>query len=117
MQLGVFNPQLTDQTLLMLDMMDFRGKEELMHKVEQTGTLQQALLQIGQIALALGNKYDPAVAQQLAPILQSIGMDTGMIPAGGVQPVQDIDKTGEPSDANAIVSRARERSQDATRPE
>ena len=47
LQMGVFNPQLTDQSLMMLDMMEFKGKEETMRKVEANGTIQQALMQVG----------------------------------------------------------------------
>ena len=120
LQLGVFNPQMTDQSLMMLDMMDFRGKEELMTKVENMGTLQQALMQVGQIAMALAGKYDPAVAQQLAPVLQSIGMDAGAMPAENM-PAEELsqqpDPTGTPSDEAANVRKARAQAQQSIRPE
>ena len=120
-QLGVFNPQATDQSLMMLDMMDFRGKEEIMGKVEQQGTMMQVLMQVSQIALALSAKYDPAVAQQLAPVLQQIGMDAGGVPVGALQnpaATGEADAvTGRPSDENALVRNARENANKATRPE
>lgn len=116
LQLGVFNPNMTDQALMMLDMMDFRGKEELMEKVEQQGTLQQALMQVAQIAMALGQKYDPAIAQQLAPVLQSIGMDAGAIP--GEVPAEEV-ASMEPqgTSESGVVNRAREKSAESVRPE
>jgi len=119
-QLGAFNPQMTDQVMLMMDMMDFRGKDEIMQKVAQQGTLMDALMQVGQIAMALAEKYDPTVAQQLAPILQQIGMD-----AGGGQPAEEEQPaelpasqdavTGKSSDEAGNVRKARERTQNATR--
>ena len=120
LQLGAFNPQNTDQTLMMMDMMDFRGKDELMNKIAQQGTLMDSLMQVGQIALALATKYNPAIADQLAPILQNIGMDAG----GGApqqapaQLTQAKDATsGKPSEEASNVKKARENVQNSTRPE
>lgn len=120
MQMGVFNPQATDQTLMMLDMMDFRGKDELMNKIQQNGTIMEALMKVGQIAMGLSAKYDPAIAQQLAPILQSIGMDAGGMAGGAGNALQNLPKgeaQGEPSDSSGIVRNARERSRNAVAPE
>lgn len=122
MQMGIFNPQATDQSLMMLDMMDFRGKEELMSKVQQQGTLMQALMQVGQIALALAQRSgDPVVAQQLGMVLQQIGMDAGTVSAAQAQngpAMQQTDAvTGRPSDENTLVKNARERANNSTRPE
>ena len=118
-QMGAFNPQMADQILLMMTGMDFPGKEELVHKIEQNGTMLQALMKIGQIAMALAGKHDPAIAAQLMPVLQSLGIDAGMMPAGGGRPAQllDQDATGEISDANTMVANARDRSQESVRPE
>lgn len=78
LQMGVFNPQMTDQSLMMMDMMDFRGKDELMEKVEQMGTMRTTLLQVAQIAIALSQKYAPEIAAQLEPILMQVGAESGM---------------------------------------
>ena len=121
MNMGIFNPQATDQSLMMLDMMDFRGKEELMSKVEQQGTLMQALMQVGQIALALAQQSgDPVVAQQLAGVLQQIGMDAASAGAGGqgAEKLAQTDMvTGKPSDENTLVKNARERANSSTQPQ
>ena len=118
MQMGVFNPQLTDQTLMMLDMMDFRGKDELMNKVEKMGTLQSTLMQVAQIALALSAKYDPAIAAQLAPVLQQIGMDTNIVPRGATNPkaISNPEATQLTSE-NTHVQNARENSNESIRPD
>jgi hypothetical protein len=121
LQLGAFNPQNTDQILMMLDMMDFTGKEELMNKIAQQGTIMDALAQVGQIALSLAQQYDPMVAEQLAPILSSIGMEAGAVPAAeaeSVKPVAQQDAvTGKVKDEAAGVEKARARVQQATRPQ
>ena len=43
---GLFNPQLTDQALICLEMMDFEGREEIIRKVSQNGAMLQQLQQM-----------------------------------------------------------------------
>jgi hypothetical protein len=120
MQMGIFNPQRTDQSLMMLDMMDFKGKEELVQKIQNNGTLMQSLMQVAQIAIALAQQYNPAIAQQLAPVLQSIGMDAGGMAAsgGGIEQALAHTSAGEQqqmSDENALVRKSREQVNNSTR--
>ena len=116
---GMLNPQMTDQALIALDMMDFRGKDELKKKIEQQGTMQQVLMQVGQIAMALAQKYDPAIAQQLAGVMQGVATDAGMVPTGGaVNPKMEApaDNMSAPNpNENALVRKAKERAANATR--
>ena len=122
MQMGVFNPQMTDQSLLMLDMMDFKGKDELQQKIQNMGTMQDALLKVAQIAMALAQQHDPEVAAQLGVILQQMSMDAGL-PAGTApaeapqapaeMPAED---QGKPSNTNAFVRKARAQVAESTRP-
>ena len=62
---GLFNPQLSDQALMCLDMMDFPRKESLMQKVAMNGTLyqqlmiaQQQMLQMAQIIDQLQGSFN-----------------------------------------------------------
>ena len=48
--MGFFNPQLTDQTLMTLNMMDFDKKDELMQQVATNGTMAQMMAQWQMIA-------------------------------------------------------------------
>lgn len=64
--LGFFNPQMADQALQCMDMMDFDGKAELMQKISQQGTMYQKLLQYMQLALTLAERYEPEAAQTIA---------------------------------------------------
>ena len=117
---GMLAPQMTEQALIALDMMDFRGKDELKQKIEQQRTMQQALMQMGQIALALAED-DPAIQQQIAAVMQGLAGQAGLIPAGAeinpqLQAPADNMSAPNPNE-NAIVRRARERSANATRPE
>lgn len=81
---GFFNPQMTDQALACLSMMDFNKKDEVMQKISENGTLQEMLLMYQQMALQLASKYDPALAEQIAtqimgqggqPIPQQVGTE------------------------------------------
>lgn len=72
--LGFFNPQFTDQALNCLEMMDFDGKDALMQRIQQNGSMFQTLQQLSQYVVALLQKYEPANAPAMA---ESLGMQTG----------------------------------------
>ena len=44
-QMGIFNPQAADQALLMLDMMDFSGKDEMEQKIRESAMRYQMMTQ------------------------------------------------------------------------
>ena len=48
-QAGMFNPQLADQALLCLGMMDFEGKQKLMKQISRNGTMFQQLMMMQQM--------------------------------------------------------------------
>lgn len=81
--LGVFNPQNVDQSLLLLDTMDFEGKDELSAKVSQMGTIYQMFAQVSQIALGLAQQYDPMAADMLAQIIMGRAGQGAMPPMTG----------------------------------
>ena len=64
--MGFFNPQMTDQALACLNMMDFTKKEEVMQKIQANGTLQELLLLYQQMALDFANQLDPTLGEQVA---------------------------------------------------
>ena len=82
MGMGVFNPQLVDQSIMMLEMMDFDGKEKLIAKLQAMGTLMEKLAYFQQIALQLAQKYDPAMAEQIAQAIMQQAQG-GMAPGAG----------------------------------
>lgn len=124
-QMGVFNPQMTDQSLMLLDMMDFDGKEQLMAKISRQGTIYQLFAQVGQIAMALAQKYDPPAAEMLSQILMQQG---GMTPSMAAPPTQgapavapkggtaaDAQGNDKPKNEAKIVEKARSRADNAAR--
>jgi hypothetical protein len=118
---GMFSPQMTDQALMCLDMMDFRGKEEIRKKIQDQGTLMDVLSRVGQIAMELAAREDPMIAEELGGILQSVAIDVGgAVPEGGEISKQlkaPADNASAPNpEENPIVRRARENSANASRP-
>ena len=116
-QHGFFNPQMTDQALMCLEMMDFDGKDGIMQKVAQNGTMYQKLLQYMQLSLSLAQAVNPALANQ-------IGMDVmnimgGAAPAGGgnAQLFQSDHIAGIGKKEPGIVANARSRSNEASQPD
>ena len=130
---GVFNPQLTDQALMLLDTMDFPRKESLMQKIAQNGTMAQMLAMYQQLALTLAAKYEPQVAEGLAQQIgggpsvgggPSAGSRTaagGRHSAGGGKQAElresDATTGGLKRKEHGIVANAREKAAQSTQPE
>ena len=77
---GFFNPQMADQALACLKMMDFSHKEDVMAQIDQNATLLGRLQSVQQLALRLAMQIDPKLAQQMA---MQFGMDSRQVmPAG-----------------------------------
>jgi len=123
-QLGFFNPQLADQTLMALDMMDFKGKDELQQKVSQQAQLLQMAMQMQQIALELARQHDPAIYEQLVAVTQQAEGNPGMALMPAAQPAQQqggqddaTDKPAAEGNDTPATARMKERVSNATRPQ
>lgn len=117
-QYGFFNPQMTDQALMCLEIMDFDGKNGIMQKVAQNGTMFQKLIQYMQWALAMAQTADPAAAEMIAQdIMQTMG--GGAAPTGGgkAQMFQSDHIAGVSKKEPGIVANARNRSNEASQPD
>ena len=118
-QLGFFNPQMVDQSLMCLEMMDFDDKDIIMQKISQMGTMYQKLVQYMQLALGLAQQFDPVRADQIARDIIQFGGGT-VAPAGlGVaspQISQSDNIGGIPKEEHAIVRNARQQSNEASQP-
>lgn len=115
--LGVMNPQMADQALMLLDMMDFDGKDELMQKVSQNGTLMQQMAMYQQIALQLAQQTDPALAEQLANNIMTgaaAAQSAQQPPMGGR--VQLGGSDGGAGGSMTKLNKAREHTQKASQP-
>jgi hypothetical protein len=76
-QLGFFNPQLAEQSLTALELMDFDGQENVKERVEQGQTLLNQMAQMQQMMNKMG-----------MVIYQQTGVDVMGLAQGGVQAPQ-----------------------------
>ena len=117
-QLGFFNPQMTDQALMCLEIMDFDGKDGIMQKIAQNGTMFQKLLQYMQLALAMAKVADPASVEMIAQdIMQTIGGGAAPMGGGKAQMFQSDHIAGIGKKEPGIVANARSRSNEASQPD
>ena len=108
---GFFNPQYADQALACIDMMDFKGKNMMVEKIEENGGMYQQLVQTQQMLLQMAEMVDQMSGGQTQMSDQVADMvNNGMAstPQGG-----DISLGG---DNGGIVEKAKARAQEATTP-
>lgn len=108
-QLGVFRPDMGDQALVMLEAMEFEGKDAIVEKVSENAQLRkqvEALTQlVKQISSTLGGAPAGGVPANAAPA------ETGT--SGGVE----VDSLGGAvTRGAAVVDNARQQAQDASAP-
>jgi len=110
---GVFNPQLADQSRMLLGMMDFKGKEELTQQIEQMGGMMQQLAMWQQMALELAQRYEPETAEAMAAGIMGEAGGGG----GTAAPTAPNIPQGEAGTANAShMIRAREEARNVSQP-
>ena len=113
---GFFNPQMADQALACLEMMDFDRKQFIMQRIAQNGGMYQQMLMMQQQMLQMAQMIDPAMAEQMAT-----GMMGGPAPApvdgGEGADVEDTEALGGSEKAEASnTKKARQRVADSTSP-
>lgn len=113
-KLGFFNPQMVDQALATLNMMDFPHKQDVIDTVERNGTLAELMMMYQQLAISMAQKYEDtealmAIQQNMMRMGQEIpqGMAASVNPSEVADPEQN---TGEA----AHVERARAQARSST---
>lgn len=115
---GFFNPQLADQALACLDMMDFDRKHFVMQTISQNGTMYQQMMMMQQQMLEMAQQLDA---------LTGTNMAQAMMQGGGQPPMPQGEansKTAEKSEAlggnsgkeSSITKNARKRVAESTSP-
>ena len=108
-QLGAFNPQMADQSLMMLEMMDFEQKDVVIQKVQQNGTLMQMVQNLSAVAIKLAAIVDQQNGTNtVAEVSQVLGVQTAgaqPVPAGGG--VEGSAMTETDSNESTTMSKAR----------
>ena len=106
---GFFNPQMSDQALACLGMMDFNKKDEVMQKISENGTLAEMLLLYQQMALQFAQQISPELGEQVAQQILSQGGQA--VPSDmGLEATEVSGESGE----HPFVQRAREGAREST---
>jgi len=113
-QMGFFHPQMVDQALACIEMMDFDGKDTVMQKISQNGTMFQKLQQYMQLIMMLAAKYEPALVPQIE---QDMMATFGGAAPGGVSLPSAGGKLGAAGNGEpANVKNARRQASEASQP-
>ena len=119
---GFFNPQMADQALACLDMMDFDRKQFVMQKIAQNGGMYQQMLMMQQQMLGLAQMVDQANGTNLAEQMASGIMGGAPVaPIGGsTNPAQKVEETealgGKEGKEASNTKKARQRVAESTDP-
>lgn len=104
---GFFNPQIAEQALACVEMMDFTGKDEVLNKIQQNGTLYQQML---------------AMQEQMVKMAAIIDSQNGTNVSAelGFAPVQPFPQQGaevkDTDTESSVTKNARERVAESTAP-
>ena len=117
-QLGFFNPQMAEQALMCLEMMDFDDRDSIMQKISQNAILHQKLAQYMQMAMQMAQMTGNAMlAQQVA---NDMAMVSGQpVHMNGAAPhlIQADNIGGVQREEHSIVANARQQSNEASQPD
>lgn len=113
---GFFNPQIADQALACLDMMDFDRKDFVMQKISQNGTMYQQILLMQQQLMSLGAVVDASrgTNEVTSSLVAQFGMQNPGMTFGAVNDtdIKELDGSDEP----AVTQKARQRVAESTSP-
>ena len=116
---GFFNPQMADQALACLDMMDFNQKYQIMQKIAQNGGMYQQMLQMQQQMLMMAQMLDEVKGTNMAEQIAA-GVNGGPVPAAvdGSEVAKKGGEAlgGESMGESSVTEKARKRVAESTDP-
>jgi hypothetical protein len=118
---GFFNPQMADQALTCLEMMDFDRKQFIMQRIAQNGGMYQQMLMMQQQMMSLAQMVDSQRGTNFADQIAA-GITGGPAPAfiEGGNPAENVEQTealgGSGKEEAANTKKARERVANSTNP-
>lgn len=117
---GFFNPEMSDQALACLDMMDFPRKSFIMQKISENGTMHQQIIQLQQQMIMLAQMVDQAKGTNLADQIAAGIMGGSFAPVDPMSAPPDASQTealgGEEQSEAANTKKARQRVAESTSP-
>ena len=91
---GFFNPQIADQALACLDMMDFDRKHFVMQKIAQNGGMYQQMMAMQQQMLMLAQMVDQSRGSNIAEqLMAQFSGGAPVAPIDGTNPAQNVEQT------------------------
>ena len=117
---GFFNPQIADQALACLDMMDFDRKHFIMQKIAQNGGMYQQMMMMQQQMIALAQMVDASRGSNIAEqLMAQFGGGAPVAPIDGGAPsnVEETEALGGDGKGEASTTKkARQRVAESTSP-
>ncbi|WP_130837189.1 portal protein [Lachnoclostridium sp. Marseille-P6806] len=110
---GFFNPQMADQAVACIEMMEFQGKSQVLDKIKANGGMYQQMLMLQQQMLQQAEIIDSLTGGQTAMADQMAAQINGNL---DVQGPRGSAKLPAGSRENAVVENARERAAEASKP-
>lgn len=113
---GFFNPQLADQAIACIEMMDFPRKDGILQKIAKNQTLQMQNEQLKQVVLQLAQMVDRVNGTNLAQnMAMKMQMESGEIQGGMVNPeMAETNGLGQlRGSEHSFVEKARQQAQNA----
>ena len=93
-QAGFFNPQLADQALACLDMMDFDRKQFIMQKIAQNGGMYQQMIAMQQQMVMLAQMVDQSRGSNIAEqLMAQFSGGAPVAPIDGSAPAKNVEHT------------------------
>lgn len=112
---GFFNPQMADQALACLDMMDFDRKQFIMQKIAQNGGMFQQMLMMQQQMLGMAQHLDALQGSNMTPMMaQEMGVAATPTPEG-FNP-KETEALGGEAKESGVTKNARKRVAESTSP-
>ena len=108
---GLFNPQMADQALACLEMMDFDRKQFIMQRIAQNGGMYQQMMMMQQQMLMMAQQLDSLQGTDIANQMMA-GMSGGPAPAAQAPEKKPEDEKQESS----TTKKARQRVAESTSP-
>ena len=102
-KMGMLNPMNAEESLIALESMDFKGRDEIIQKINKSQTLAAQLAKWQNVAIAIAGQNKPDLAQELAVLAagqaQQVNQRTGM--PNGANLTED-DKLNVPADPGPV---------------
>ena len=118
---GFFNPQMADQSLACLEMMDFDRKHFIMQRIAQNGGMYQQMMMMQQQMIQMAQMIDQAKGSNLAEQIAA-GITGGVAPTplDGSEAAQNVEETealgGSDKSEATNTKKARQRVAESTSP-